>query len=44
MKTKSSRAGAMFMKSCGARAVTFLGRLRSPEIIQTVAGHIDDPE
>jgi len=31
-------------KSCGAGAVTILGRLRGPEIIQTVAGHIDDPE
>jgi len=30
--------------SSGAGAVTFLRRLRSPEIIHTVAGHIDDPE
>jgi len=31
-------------KSSGFGAVTFLRRLRSPEIIHTVAGHIDDPE
>jgi len=29
-------------KSSGA--VLFLRRLRSPEIIHTVAGHIDDPD
>jgi len=31
-------------KSSGDRAVTFLQRLRSPEIIHTVAKHINDPE
>jgi len=31
-------------KSCGAGAETFLRWLRSPEIIQTVAGHIENPE
>jgi len=53
---KSSGAGATLMKtkSSGARArdmflkriisVSFLRRLRSPDIIHTVAGHIDDPE
>jgi len=31
-------------KSYEAGAVSFLRRLRSPEIIQTASGHIDDPE
>jgi len=31
-------------KSSGIGVVTFLRRLRSPEIIHTVAGRIDDPE
>jgi len=31
-------------KSSGIGTVTFLRRLRSPEIIHTVAEHIDDPE
>jgi len=31
-------------KSSGTGAVTFLRWLRIPEIIHTVAGHIDDPE
>jgi len=31
-------------KSAGIGAATFLQRLRSPEIIHTVAGHIDEPE
>ena len=44
MKTKNSGVGVMFMKSSGAGAVSFLRRLRSSEIIQTVAGHVDDPE
>ena len=31
-------------KNCGAGAVTLLWQLRSPEIIQSVAGHTGDPE
>jgi len=31
-------------KSSRAGAVTFLQRLRSPELIDTVAGHTDDPK
>jgi len=34
----------MKKESPGAGAVSFLRRLRSTEIIHTVAGHIDDPE
>ena len=31
-------------KTSGIGAVTFLRRLRSPEILYTVAGHLDDPD
>jgi len=31
-------------KSSGIGAVTFLRRFRSPEIIHTEAGHIEDPD
>jgi len=34
----------MKKESSGAGAVTFLRRLRGPEITHTVAGHIEDPE
>ena len=34
----------MKTKSSGVGAVSFLRRLRSPEIIHTAAGHVDDPE
>jgi len=46
MKTKNSRAGANVheKKSSGIGAVKFLRRLRSPEIIHIVAGHMEDPE
>ena len=45
MKTKSwSRSHVHEKKSSGAGAVSFWQRLRSLEIIHTVAGHIDDPE
>jgi len=54
MKKESSGAGLMKdrelrswshiheKKSSGAGAVSFLRRIRSPEIIHTVAGHTDD--
>jgi len=46
MKNSSSGAGAMLMKwrAPDPGAVPFLRRLRSPKIIHTVAGHINDPE
>ena len=46
MKTKSPRSWSHVHeeKSSGAGAVSFLRRLRSPEKIQTVAGHVDDPQ
>ena len=39
-----SRSHVHEKKSSRARAVAFLRRLCSPEIIYTVAGHTDDPE
>ena len=38
-----SRSHVHEKKSAGAGGVTFLRRLRIPEIIQSVSGHIDDP-
>ena len=44
MKIKSSGAGVMFMqkKSRGAGTVSFLRRIRCPEIIHAAAGHVDN--
>jgi len=48
MKEESSGdgTGATLMKtvSCEAVAVSFLRRLRGPEMTHTVAGHTDNPE
>jgi len=46
MKTKSSGAGAMFMKRRAPEPELchFYDGFCSPEIIQTVDGHVDDPE
>jgi len=46
MKTKSSGAGAMFMKKRAPEPELchFYDGFRSPEIIHTAAGHADDPE
>ena len=45
----SWKAKALELELCSWKeelnfTVSFLGRLYSPEIIQTVAGHVDDPE
>jgi len=44
MNTKSSGAGAMFMNEELRSWSCDIFTLRGPEIIQTVARHVDDPE